>query len=119
MKNQSFLKRFAYALAGIRVAIEKEKSFRTQLIAAILVFVALAWLGASPVWWAIIALCVSLVLTAELFNTALEQFIDHMHPGQHIAVGIAKDCAAGAVLISSVFSVLVFIAYLIDRFYFL
>ena len=36
-----------------------------------------------------------------LFNTALESLIDHLHPEMHPAIKIAKDCAAGAVLLLS------------------
>lgn len=119
MKNQTFRKRLGFAYSGIRHAYRNEASFRTQLIMGILVFAALGWLGASPSWWAIITLCVMMVWTAELFNTALEQFIDHIHPAQHSMIGLAKDCAAGAVLISSLLSVLVFAFYLADRFHLL
>lgn len=83
----------------------------------ILVFLIVGILGASPLWWAIITLCIMMVWTAELFNTALEAFVDHIHPAEHSAIAIVKDCAAGAVLISSGLSVLVFMFYLASRFY--
>ena len=44
---------------------------------------------------------VSLVIAAELINTALEQLADHLHPEQHPRIKIVKDCAAAAVLILS------------------
>ena len=53
-----------------------------------------------------------LVLAAELINTALEQIIDLLHPGQHPMMKLAKDCAAGAVLISAITALAVFIAFL-------
>jgi diacylglycerol kinase (ATP) len=48
-----------------------------------------------------------LVLVAELFNTALESLIDHLHPEIHPAIKIAKDSAAGAVLLLSAGAVIV------------
>lgn len=67
-----------------------------------------AVMGATPVWWAILLLTIGAVLTAEMLNTALEHLLDHLHPEVHPMVKFAKDCAAGAVLISSAISVLVF-----------
>ena len=45
---------------------------------------------------------VSLVIAAELINTALEHLVDHLHPEQHPRIKIVKDCAAAAVLILSI-----------------
>ncbi|RYZ56748.1 MAG: diacylglycerol kinase [Proteobacteria bacterium] len=116
MKNQSFFTRFGFAANGIKTAVKNEASFRTQLIIAILVLLVLGILGAKPLWWALVMLCIAAVLTAEMFNTALEQLIDHLHPERHTAIGIVKDCAAGAVLISSLSSVVIFAFFLVDRF---
>ncbi|MGF6732020.1 diacylglycerol kinase [Paraburkholderia youngii] len=41
---------------------------------------------------------VTLVMAAELFNTALERLADHLHSDQHPAIGAVKDCAAAAVM---------------------
>lgn len=43
----------------------------------------------------------SLVIAAELINTALEHLVDHLHPEAHPRIKIVKDCAAAAVLIVS------------------
>ncbi|SIT47844.1 Diacylglycerol kinase (fragment) [Paraburkholderia piptadeniae] len=49
--------------------------------------------------WALCLAMAMLVLAAELFNTALERLADHLYPEHHPAIGVAKDCAAGAVLL--------------------
>ena len=56
------------------------------------------------------------VLAAELFNTALEHLIDHLHPALHPSIKIAKDCAAGSVLLLSLSAVAVFIAFLMEQY---
>jgi undecaprenol kinase len=66
------------------------------------------WLRPAAVWWALVALCAALVLAAELINTALERVLDGLHPERAEFVREAKDCAAGAVLVISLGSVLVF-----------
>ncbi len=117
MKNQSFFIRFGFALAGIKSALRTEASFRTQASITIVVILVLGILKADPLWWAAHLLCIGMVLTAEMFNTGFEQLIDHIHPERHTAIGIAKDCAAGGVLIGSIVSTLVFVCFLVDRFH--
>ena len=61
----------------------------------------------SPVEFAVIFLAVLAVLTAEMFNTVLEICVDLASPAYHPLAKIAKDVAAGAVLISAILSVLI------------
>ena len=49
--------------------------------------------------WIVVA--ITLVWSAEAFNTALEQLADALHPQQHPGIGRAKDVAAAAVLIAA------------------
>ena len=52
------------------------------------------------------------VVLHELFNTALEKLIDHLHPEQHPEIRVRKDIVTGAVLISSVLALLVAVAFI-------
>jgi diacylglycerol kinase len=114
MKNQAFHKRASYALAGWRNAFATESSFRTQIVAALGAVGATAIFAPSLIWWALIVLSIALVLAAELFNTALEHTLDGLHPKQAEFVRQAKDCAAGAVLIFSCASVIIFVLMVLD-----
>jgi undecaprenol kinase len=116
VKNKAFHQRLGFAIAGIRHALRSEYSFRLQALAACIVLALLAWLQPSPEWWAIIGLTVVLVLAAELFNTAMELLVDHLHPEQHPSIKLVKDCAAGAVLVISVGAIGVAVAFLCDYF---
>lgn len=113
MKGQSFAKRLRFAARGLYFALLRERSFRVHVLATFGVAVVLLATRASPAWWAIGALTVGVVLTAELFNTALEVLADHLHPAQHPEIRALKDIAAGAVLISSVMAIAVAIAFLL------
>ncbi|MEY2633505.1 MAG: hypothetical protein RIR00_2159 [Pseudomonadota bacterium] len=108
MKNQPFVRRLGFALAGWRLAFVGESSFRSQCLAAVLALAFTVWLRPAPLWWALVGMSIALVLGAELFNTALEHLADGLHPGQAEFVRYAKDCAAGAVLVFSASSLLVF-----------
>jgi diacylglycerol kinase (ATP) len=111
MKNQPFPKRFSYSLQGIRTAWQLEASFRFQTLMAAGVVALLIVLRPPAVWWALLLLNCGLVLAAELFNTALEHALDHLHPEIHPAIKISKDCAAGAVLVFSLTAVGTFLAF--------
>ena len=102
MKNSTLLERFGFSWAGIVSAWRNEHSFRLQLATAAALLLVLAWLQPPTVWWVLCMVMVFLVLAAELFNTALESLIDHLHPEVHPAIKTAKDCAAGAVLLVSI-----------------
>jgi undecaprenol kinase len=114
MKNQSFSRRLTFALMGLRSAWRSETSFKTQVVAAAAVIVALLWLRPAPLWWAIAAVTIAFVLAAELFNTAIESLADHLHPEQSPAIKVVKDCAAAAVLVASVAALGVAAAFVYD-----
>lgn len=97
---------------GIATAWRDEASFRQQCGAAICVLLLLVWRQPAAVWWALLLINCGAVLAAELFNSALENALDHLNPGLHPAIRVAKDCAAGAVLILSLTGICVFIAFL-------
>jgi undecaprenol kinase len=115
MKNQPFYRRVGFALSGIASAWRTEASFRFQCSATLGVLAVLAWRRPALMWWVLLLLLCGMVLAAELFNSALESALDHLHPERHEAIRVAKDCAAGAVLLLSLTSMGVFIAFLVDN----
>ena len=109
-KNQSFVRRLGFALAGLAHAVRVERSLRTQAVAFALVVAALIVLRPGPLWWAAVMLASAGVLAAELFNTALEALADHLHPEHHPHIRIVQDCAAAAVLVATLGALAVGIA---------
>ena len=104
----NLLSSFRYAWAGSVYAIRTQRNFRIHSSIAALVLT-LAWvLHLSRVEIAILCLTISAVLTLELINTALESVVDlTVQQTYHELAKIAKDCAAGAVLIAALTSVAV------------
>jgi diacylglycerol kinase (ATP) len=100
-KNQHFLRRLRFAGAGLAAAWRSEHSLRYQCVALVCVLIALFVLRLEPMWWAVVSLTCCAVITAELFNTALEHLADHLHPETHPRIRIVKDCAAAAVLVAA------------------
>ena len=115
-KNQAFYVRLGYALAGLKHALRRESSFRIHMLSALALLGALLLLRPSPIWWAVAVLTVGSVLAAELFNTALEELTDHLHPEQHARIKIVKDVAAAAVLVASLGALCVAAAFIYERF---
>ncbi|CCI35214.1 MAG: diacylglycerol kinase family protein [Microcystis sp.] len=99
---------FRYAWAGVRYAFVSQRNFR---IHTLITLVAISWglfLRVDALEMAIVTLTCALVMVLELINTALESVVD-LTVGQsyHDLAKIAKDCAAGAVLIASIAALLV------------
>ncbi|HEX4924729.1 MAG TPA: diacylglycerol kinase [Bdellovibrionales bacterium] len=116
MKSQSFFLRFNYALQGLKAAWAGELSFRVEIILGLGAFGLLCYLRPAPAWWALVAIVSGGVLAAELINTALERALDKLHPVRDPLIGVAKDCAAAAVLIMSLASLAVLCALLYDSY---
>lgn len=102
MKNQSFPKKVRNAFTGIRLAWVGESNFRTELVLGAVTLIVFSFVRPTLIWWALIVLCIALVLVAELANSAIEALADHLHPERHPVVGKVKDMLAGMVLVMSV-----------------
>ena len=107
MKNRKFSERLDFALQGLRVAWRTEKSIRTQICIAGIAILVMSALHPPLFWWAIVGLTMAMVIAAELFNTALEHLVDHLHPEIHPRIKIVKDCAAAAVFVLSIGAVVI------------
>jgi undecaprenol kinase len=99
-KAQNFTQSVGFAISGLRKIFETERNFRTHLIIAGLVVVAGFVLQVNVLEWAILALCMGLMITVEALNTAVEYTVDLMTGGiYHEKAKYAKDAAAGACLV--------------------
>jgi len=90
-----------HALEGIGHAWRTQRNFRIQIILGALAIAVFALFRASVLAFAILALTIALVLAFEAMNTALESLVDLVSPERHALAKVAKDAAAGAVLIAA------------------
>lgn len=99
---------FRYAWAGISYAFTTQRNFRVHTLVATIAL-SLSWyLGLQPVEVAVIGLTIAAVMALELVNTALESVVDlTVKQTYHELAKVAKDCAAGAVLIASIAAVVI------------
>lgn len=107
MRSRSLLWSFNYAIQGIVYALRTQRNMRLHIVAATTVFVAALLFQVSRMELIALVLVVCLVLIAELANTALEAVVDLSVERYDPLAKIAKDVAAGAVLVSSLAAVAV------------
>ena len=102
-----FLAGFEYAFSGLWYALRTQRNARVHVGIATLVIIAGIVLRISAVEFAILFITISSVFTAEMFNTVFELCVDLASPTYHPLAKIAKDVAAGAVLLSAIFAVVI------------
>lgn len=100
MKAKRFSQSLGYALKGIIFGFRNESHLRVHLVITVLVAGCGAWLRLSLLQWAVISLCIALVLVSELVNTAVERAVDLVTTDYHPLAEATKDVAAGAVLLA-------------------
>ncbi len=111
-----FMKKLGYALTGLQLVWREESSFKIQIVCAAGAIALGGFLHLSAARFAILVLTISGVLTAEAFNTALEELCDKFQPTHDPHIAKIKDLAAAAVLLASagafVVGLFLFIPYL-------
>jgi diacylglycerol kinase (ATP) len=101
----SLLDSFNYAFEGIIHVLRTQRNLRIHFVAAVLVFAGAIAVGVSRLQLIALLLAIAFVLVAEMLNTAIEGVIDVSTTSFDPNAKLAKDIAAGAVLIASITAV--------------
>ena len=107
---KALLKSFGYAFAGIGRTIRTERNMRIHLTVMAYMFGYLLiydFFEVTRTQFALLCLACAGVLAGELVNTAVESIVDLVEQKKNEYCKIAKDAAAGAVLVSALFAVAV------------
>lgn len=115
MKSRNLIDSFNYAVSGIIYALKSEKNMKIHFFAAILILFVSLFLDLSRVELLLLFFAISLVIISEMFNTSIEKAIDLITEEYHPLAKIAKNVAAGAVLVSTINSVVVGYLIFFDR----
>src|SRR5260370_35870020 len=102
-----FIASFGYAFHGLWYALRTQRNMRVHLAAAIIITIAGIFLHVSAVEFAMLYVAIAGVMIAEMFNTVFEICVNLAKPEYHPLAGIAKDVAAGAVLLSALLAVVI------------
>ena len=106
-KKDPIYKSFGYAFEGIFTCIRQERNMKIHCCAAVVVVVLGLLLGLSATEWCICLVLFGLVMALELVNTAVEAVVDLVTKERKPLAKVAKDTAAGAVLIAAIMAAIV------------
>ena len=105
--RQSIVKAFNAAIEGIIYTFKKERNMKIHYCVALVILISSLYLGFSKIEMILLLFTISLVVISEMFNTAVEKTVDMITDDYHPLAKIAKDVAAGGVLIASLNAVVV------------
>jgi diacylglycerol kinase len=103
----TFLRSFVYAWRGIIYAVHTQRNMRVHIALAVVAIALGVALRISPVEFAMIFVAITGVFIAEMVNTVAEACVDLATQTYHPLARVAKDVAAGAVLVSAILAVVI------------
>ena len=114
-RRNAWRDKFRWAARGLVQAMRSERNFRVHLAAAVAVVVVAAALRVTLVEWCVLALCITVVLAAEMLNTALEYLARAITQDHSEQIRDALDTSGGAVLLAAIGAAVVGGAILLNR----
>jgi diacylglycerol kinase len=114
-RPRTWYEKFRDAFLGVRSGIRGQNSFRVHIFMAIAVIIAATVIRMNMWQWCLLLLCIAGVLTAEMFNSALEHFAKAVEKDHNPQIGEALDTASAAVLFASLGAALVGSIIFLDR----
>lgn len=106
-KNKNFFIALKNSINGLIVAIKTESNIKIDIIATILVIIAAIIFKLNYIELLVIVLTIGLVISAEMFNTAIENTVDLITEEYNEKAKIIKDISAGAVFVTSIIALVV------------
>ncbi len=114
-RRRTWRQKFKIAFRGMKFGIRGQSSFFVHFFVSALVIAAAIVLGCNLVEWCVLLGCIGFVLTAELFNSAIETLFKGLDQETRDQVWPALDISAGAVLLASLFAALIGLIVFINR----
>ena len=114
-KKKHLIYSFKYAFQGIASAFKTERNMKIHVTAVVLVTIAGLFFKISKIEWMICIILFGMVISLELANTAIETTVDIAMPEKNEKAKLAKDVAAGAVLVLAIGSVIIGLIIMITK----
>src|SRR3989344_4236819 len=119
--DKSLSRSFGYSLEGFLHALRQNSNLRIQLIVAMVVVILSIFFRINKYEMSILGVVILLVISSEMINTAIEEMVNLITQEHRKEARIAKDVAAGMVLVAAVGSVIIgsiiFTPYILKLFY--
>lgn len=120
--GRKLVKSFKYAFEGIHYAFKNDQNLLVHLLVAFCVINVSIALHVSPYEMGILGLTMMMVITAEMINSAIEKMVDLITKEHRMEAKIAKDVAAGMVLLTAIAAMiigsLIFFPYILKLFHY-
>lgn len=111
------IRSIGYALEGIKYTVRTQRNMRIHILVSAPTLVLSLYLKMPLMELLFIWLCIGIVFSAEMMNTAVERLVDLASPEYHPLAKLAKDAAAGAVLTIAIFCAIAVLILLLPRLY--
>lgn len=109
------IRKFGYAIKGLRTSIKEEKSLVIHLIVAFLTVILGMILQLNTTNWAIVIVVIGIVISSELINTTIENLVDMVSFKFNFNAKKIKDVAAASTLILAICAIVVALLIFIPR----
>ena len=106
-KNKNFIEALKNSIKGIFTAFTMERNIKIDIVIALFVIIIAFIIKLNYIEFIAIIISIAIVLTAEMFNSAIENIVDLITEQYNERAKIIKDISSGAVLISSIGAALV------------
>ncbi|MGG7176517.1 diacylglycerol kinase [Clostridium paraputrificum] len=107
MRLKKLVDSFNHAINGVIDTVRTQRNMKIHLLASLVVLIACFSFDVSKVEFLILAITITMVVAAEIINTAIEAAIDMTTNYYHPLAKVAKNAAAGAVLITAINAIVV------------
>lgn len=115
-KSKNIIDSFKHAFDGLIYSFKSTKNLIIDTVIALLVIIAGFIFKVNLTEWAILLICMALVMSLEMVNTAVEEAVNLAMPNIHPIAKISKDVSAGAVLFSAIISAVIGLLIFIPKF---
>lgn len=116
-KSRTLFESFIYAISGVIYSLKTQRNMRIHFLAALLVMILSKYLDLEEMEMVAVVFATALVIIAEMINTAVETAVDMITDKFHPLARIAKNVAAGAVLVAVLNAIIIGYVIFFDKLY--
>lgn len=116
LKNKNFIDAWKKAFSGIWYAVTTQRNIKIQLVIAVIVVACSIYFKLNIIECMFLTFATMLVIITEVINTAIEEVVNLCTDKYHPIAKIAKDVAAGAVVLAALNAVIIAIFIFISKF---
>ena len=114
-KNKKYIYSWINAFKGIGYAFKTQRNAKIQLVIAVIVIIVCVVLRLNWIECMFLAFATMLIIVTEVMNTAVEEAVNLYTKEYNPIAKIAKDVAAGAVVLSSINAIIIAVLITLSR----